>query len=181
MRSILTQHARRYPQCDVADLFKLIHQAANGSEHALSSEAQARDWLERELAQLGPGPEEPLLDPIAPEGRVVRIHLRPFAQRHLNADALLQAFILTANASPPAPDRLLEYVAVASQLAQEELLPFSAQQVLRYLGDWRAAGFPAVHHSQRYTEHYQPAYRVVARAFLPSEIVATAHPTPASI
>lgn len=174
MRSILTQHARRYPKWAVADLFKLIHQAATGSEHALSDEAQARDWLKRELAQLGPGPDEPLLDPISPEGRVVRIHLRPFTRRHLDAEALLQAFILTANAFPPAPDRLLEYAAVAGQLAQEALLPFSAKRVSRYLGDWRAAGFPAVHHSRRYTENYLPAYRVVARAFLPSEIVAAA-------
>lgn len=174
MRSILEHHARRYPHWAIADLYKLIHQAATGSEHAVSDEAQARSWLKRELAQLGPGQDEPLLDPISPDGRIVRLHLRPFARRRLDPEALLQAFILTASAFPPSADRLLDYAAVAGQLAQEGLLPFSAEQISRYFSDWQADGFPAVHHSWRYTQDYQPAYRVVARELLPSEIVAVA-------
>jgi hypothetical protein len=174
MRSILTQHAERYPHWAIADVYKLIHQAANGSEHAVSDVARARAWLKRELAQLGPGPTEPLLDPISPDGGILRVHLRPFVRQQLDEEALLQAFVQTASAFQPSAGRLLDYGAVAAQLAQEGILPFSAEQVSHYLNDLRMAGFPAVHHSERYIQDYQPAYRVVARTRLPPEMIAAA-------
>jgi hypothetical protein len=169
MRTILAQHARRYENWGVADLYKLIHQASHGSEHALGDETQVRHRLERELAQLGPGKDEPLIDPISPDGRIVRIHLRPFARRHLNEEALLKAFILTGSEFHPSADRLIEYAAVAGQLAQEGVLSFSEEEISRYIDDLRTSGFPAVHHSWRYTQDYQPAYRVVAWEFLPDK------------
>ena len=67
MRTILAGHARRYPRWTEEDLYKLVHQAALGSEHAVQDEALARERLAREIAVLGPGPEEPLLDPLSPE------------------------------------------------------------------------------------------------------------------
>lgn len=174
MRTILTQHARRYGSWAVADLYKLLHQAANGSGHVLDDEARARQWLKQEVAQPGPGPEEPLIDFISPDGRYVRVHLRPFTIRRLNEEMLLQAFILTGKMFLPAFDRLISYAAVAHQLAQEGVLPFDAGEISSYIGDMQAAGFPAVHHSARYTQQYRPAYRVVAHALLPSEIVEAA-------
>lgn len=174
MRFIITDHAHRYPRWTLADLYKLIHQAALGSEHALANEPQARDWLMRELAQLGPGLNEPLLDPISPDGRIVRLHLRPFAQLQLDAEGLVRAFILTAQTFSRDTQRLREYAALANQLAHEGVLPFSPQQVSRYMAKAQALDFPAIHHSVRYREDYHPAYRVVAREMLPPEIVAIA-------
>ena len=77
LRRMLLDHNRRYPHCGVEDLYKLLHQAAMGSEHAAPEESIARSWLEQELSQLGPGPAEPIVDPIRPDGEVVRVHLRP--------------------------------------------------------------------------------------------------------
>jgi hypothetical protein len=68
-----------------------------GSEHAVTNEAAARDWLEREIAGLGPGPEEPLIDVIACDGRIARVHLRPFLAGGGDPEALLRAFVRTAN------------------------------------------------------------------------------------
>ncbi len=170
MRTILTQHARRYPGWAVADIYKLLHQAANGSGHVLDDEDRARQWLRQEVAQLSPGLEEPLIDPISPDGRFVRIHLRPFTIRRLNEDKLLQAFMLTGKMFLPAFDHLVSYSAVACQLAQEGVLPFDAGEVSRYIGDMQSSGFPAVHHSSRYTQEYHPAYRVVAQELLPLEM-----------
>jgi hypothetical protein len=62
-------------------VYKLLHQAAMGSEHAAPEEALARAWLDRELSQMGPGPAEGVVDPISPDGEVVRVHLRPFVGR----------------------------------------------------------------------------------------------------
>jgi len=174
MRSILIDHARRYPLWEADDLYKLIHQAAMGSGHAVTDESSVRDWLMRELAHLGPGPDELLIDPISPDERIVRVHLRPFATLQLSEEPLLQAFIRTATEVSPSSESLVEFFGVASQLAKEGVLHFSDDQLTGHLAERRASGFKALHHSPRYKRLYQPAYRIVARDLLPKEIIAAA-------
>lgn len=145
-----------------------------GAEHALSNEAGVRDWLTRELAELQPntGPEEPLIDPISSDdaGQLVRVHLRPFAGLALDPELLLQAFFRTATQVTPASERLVEFAKTAVQLAQEGLLPFSTEALTAFFAEREAQNFPAFHHSVVFRQHYQPAYRVVARALLPEEL-----------
>ncbi len=145
-----------------------------GSEHALSDEARVRAWLARELGQLGPGPADPLIDPISPDGRIVRIHLRPFASRQLDPEDLLAAFIRTAREFTSSAISFREYTIVAVRLAEENILPFSPGQVTTFFAGMQAAGYPAVHHSLPFAAHYRPAYRVVARDLLPAAILAAA-------
>ena len=69
--SILASHFARYPAMQLTDLYKLIHQAALGSEHAICAEASAREWLTRELAEMGVGPAEPLPDLLSVQTGIV--------------------------------------------------------------------------------------------------------------
>ncbi|MDW8226743.1 MAG: hypothetical protein RMJ60_02985 [Anaerolineales bacterium] len=52
VESVLLSHFARYPAMGLADLYKLIHQAALGSEHAIRNPEAARRWLNEELASL---------------------------------------------------------------------------------------------------------------------------------
>ena len=174
MRRILTAHAARYPLWALDDLYKLIHQAAVGSEHAVSDEAHARDWLTRELAGLRPGPEEPLIDPISPGSEVLRVHLRPFVRLRLEGELLLQSFIRTAREFQGSADRIVEYAETAADLARGGLLSFDGDELAKFLARMKEAGFPAVHHSPAFEAEYRPADRVVARHELPPEIIAAA-------
>jgi hypothetical protein len=174
MRSILTAHAARYPAWTLDDLYKLLHQAALGSEHAVRDEAHARDWLTRELAGLGAGPEEPLVDIISPGGEVVRVHLRPFVRYRLDAGLLLDASLRTARDFPRRADRITEYAATAADLAREGILRFGAEEISEHIASKKQAGFPAIHHSPAFEAAYRPAYRVVAARELPPEMIAAA-------
>ena len=49
---ILVNQVSRYPQLEPRDLYKLAHQAALGSEHALTDQVGVRRWLERELVEM---------------------------------------------------------------------------------------------------------------------------------
>ncbi len=175
LSQILTNHLTRTPAMQVQDLYKLVHMAAMGSGHAVRDEQAARDWLERELAEMGDGPDDPLFDPLSPDGRILRVHLRPYLLAGKNPDTLLRAFIRTANEwrrSPPRAgtgttmEKLKEYGVAAMRLADEGLLPFSGAAMLSFFTAMEAQGFPAVHHSEIYVRLYRPAYRVVARQFL---------------
>lgn len=174
MHTILTQHARRYPEWMAADVYKLIHQAACGSEHSLGAEAHVRERLMLELAACGVDLSEPLIDSISPDGQIVRVHLRPFRRMQLDPEALLRAFIETARGYRPGVERLRGFSSIAAELARAGALGVSFDQVEQQLAEMQAGGFPAVHHSRPYVQHYRPAYRVVSRDLLTGQIAAAA-------
>lgn len=163
---ILTSHITRYASIQVQDVYKLLHQAALGSEHAVRDEQVARDCLERELAEMGAGPDDPLMDPLSPDGQILRVHLRPYLRAGKDPETLLQAFIRTANEWHASPERLKEYGAAAARLAQAGKGPIRREEIEAFFAKMEEQDFPAVHHSEVYERLYRPAYRVVARQFL---------------
>ena len=163
---ILTSHLTRSPAMQVQDIYKLLHQAALGSEHAIRDEQAARDWLERELAEMGAGPDDPLMDPLSPDGQILRVHLRPYLRAGKDPETLLQAFIQTATEWRGSPEKLKEYGAAAARLAQAGTGPIRREEIEAFFANMEEQDFPAVHHSEVYERLYRPAYRVVARQFL---------------
>jgi len=168
-QQIVLEHAKRYPWWVAPDLYKLMHQAAMGSEHAVTDGDAARLRLEQEIADLGEGPDEPLLDPIAPGGAILRVHLRPLVQKGLSPDALLKAFLNTANQFRGDERVLKTYLIQAVELADHSLIHMRLHDLTRFLSLVASAGYPAVHHSEEFNRVYHPAYRVVAREYLPVE------------
>ena len=160
LQNILADHAARYPLMQIQDLYKLLNQAALGSGHAINNRQAARQWLEEEIANLADGPQEPLVDPISPDG-LVRIHLRPFLQSKISPEVLLDGFILTADQFVPAPHRLPVYGQLAISMAKTGQLSFNPVEIEYFWSDMAGKGFPASHHSREFVEAYHPAYRVV--------------------
>lgn len=159
---VLQSHLNRYPAMQMQDLYKLIHQAALGSEHAVSDPESARNWLNRELVEMGEGPMEPLVDSISADGEIVRIHLRPFVVARRDLDILLEAFIGTANEYRGDVHLLEGYWQTAMALAR-----FPSVEMDKFIRSMKENNYPAVHHSPIYEKLYHPAYRIVARAFCP--------------
>ena len=164
--AVIQSHLERYPDMELDDLYKLLHQGATGSEHAVGNLEGARKWLEDEMATLGSGPTEPLVDTIAPGGAHVRIHLRPFLEAGGDPEALLQAFVQTANTPPGSADGLRHALDAALEMARRELLPWDVARVESRFADLQASGYPAVHHSEVFGSRYGPAYRVVSGTLL---------------
>ena len=150
----------------VQDLYKLLHQAALGSEHAIPEAASARRWLERELIEMGPGPDDPLLDPISPGAEILRVHLRPYIQAVRDPQALLTAFLRTADGWPGSQDTLRTYARIALEWSASPNMPLQPVEIQAFFATMEAQGYPAVHHSEIYASLYRPAYRVVAASFL---------------
>jgi hypothetical protein len=165
--SILTKQISRYPRMQLQDLYKLIHQGALGSEHAVHDKEGARKWLHRELQDLQNGPPEPIVDPIAPSGDIVRVNLRPYLHQGGDPDSLLETFIKTANEYRGSEEILRKNWAIARRMVSKGRLPFHLNEMDEFLNDLEREGFPAVHHSATYEEAYRPAYRVIATKYLP--------------
>jgi hypothetical protein len=165
---LLGQHLQRYPHMELADIYKLLHQSALGPEHAVADPPAARARLKAEAASLGEGPEDPMTDPISPDGKLARIHLRPYIDAGHGLDLLADAFIQTARTYPGAADKLVKFCGCLGDLAGAGGIPFPQDEVERYFQSIADQGYPAVHHSNAYREAYRPAYRVVALDLLPA-------------
>ena len=159
---ILRDHLSRYPKMQIQDVYKLLHQAALGSEHAVSDSESARRWLDRELTEMGEGIREPWIDPISPDGKIARIHLRSFIAAGYDPDLLLDAFVRTANEYRGDVHLLEQYWQVVSGTAG-----FSVQEMNDFIGARKEKNYPAMHHSAEYNEFYRPAYRIVSLDFCP--------------
>jgi hypothetical protein len=154
----------------IQDLYKLLYQAAMGSEHAVGDIEAARRRLDRELASLGQESEDPLLERISPAGDLVRVNLRPYRQAGGDPEILLQAFVGSAEEHRGSIGRLEDYLLQAVRMAEEGLLPFDAGELAAWITEMRGRGWPAVSHSSSYRSLYQPAYRVVLTRLIESEV-----------
>ena len=171
-RSIITDHYLRYPLMQAADLYKLIHQGAMGSEHAVIDINRVRQWLEKEIAGLLPGPSDPMFDPISDNGEIIRVHLRPYLAQGGDLNQLVEAFVQTASLYKGCPEKLNHYWTCAREMAETGELKFNPLDLGAFFVQMKTSDFPAVHHSEKYRQTYQPAYRVVLR-----ELIQQIHPT----
>ena len=167
VRAIVEAQLARHPEMGPEDLYKLLHQAAMGSEHAMHDTAGVRAWMVNELATMGQGPAEPMIDTIAPGGAIVRMNLRPWVAAGRSTDSLLAAFVATATAYPPDTARLARYLAAADTIVAGGKASFGLSAWHDLVAAKRAAGFPAGEHSPAYVAAYRPAYRIVAGALVP--------------
>ena len=165
---LLAHHFQRYPRMELVDVYKLLHQAAMGSGHAIDDPRDARARLDAEAASLDEGPEDPIADPISPDGKLARIHLRPYFAAGHTVNVLIDAFVQTGRSYPAASEKLEKFCACLGDLAAAGGIPFSRDQVEQYVQAIAGRAYPVVHHSDAYRDAYRPAYRVVALDLLPA-------------
>ena len=163
---LLSAHLVRYPAMQLADIYKLLHQAALGPGHAVSNPAAARKRLDEEVLALERGSDEPAHDVISPDGRLVRIHLRTYLSSGGDPDTLLHAFVETANTYPASPEKLAKFCSCLGDFAATGQIPFARSDVVNYFENIARDGYPVLHHSSVYRDAYRPAYRVVATDLL---------------
>ena len=173
---IATANIARYPLSEMDDLYKLCHQAALGSEHALKNLQAARSWLNQELDEIASAPsgsfDEPLVEVISPRNQIVRVNLRPFLRAGGDPDNLFQAFVNTASRQWGNTALLQRYWKSIIELAGQGEIPFQPGHLSEYIVKMAACGFPATHHSQTYRQAYRPSYRVIAAEFLQAALPA---------
>jgi hypothetical protein len=167
-QEVLAWHAQRYPRWQVQDIYKLIYQAALGSEHAVPSREFAQTALEQELAALTAGYSEPLIEPIHPVGDLVRLHLRTLLHQNRSPIIVLDAFVQTALEYKGSYEALDQYAGQAIDWVREIKRDIDPWMLQDFLTSMREERYPAVHHSAEYIKEYLPAYRVIATRFLPS-------------
>jgi len=168
MKEILQKEIQKYPKMEIQDIYKFIHQAAMGSEHAVKDTTAVREWMKNEIAGLKFDRLENLIDTISPGGKIVRINLRPYLKAGYDTEKLLNSFIKTANEFKGSTKNLKKYIKAVLQLINDGRINFQKEEAKKFFDEMKIKKYPAVHHSKKYEEKYSPAYRVVAGEFIPA-------------
>jgi len=145
----------------IQDAYKLIYQSIFGNSHLLQHVDQARIYLIEEFESIQASSEEPLIEPISPQGNVVRINLRPFKRQKKNIDGLFQAMIASARQIAGSVSEIQRVWDEFKQAVAANRLHFDDHGLIGFDHEIQAQHFPAVHHSAAYRMANHPAYRVV--------------------
>ena len=162
LKAILIAHAKRYPLMQPRDAVKLIYQNEFGGGHLIRDEQACLNYLRREYADLEKDPTAALYEDIG--NGIVRVNLAALKEDDL--EQLGKAFIDSAAKHKGTLDSFLNKLEVLQTLTAEGVFAFDLDALNTYLSEYKAAGYPAVSHSEQYRQAYKPAYRIIRNAYL---------------
>ncbi len=160
-RKILLDHYHKYPDLQIEDIFKFLHQSALGCEHLIQSPSSAAAYIQAEASECIPCSKngvEPL------DGNYCRVHLACLG-KGLSADTLGKLLFLSAVHEEDGLQRLKQKLEVARSLVAKGSLPFSLTSFSDALRSWEECGYPALHHSESFRLAYRPSYRVIKNEY----------------
>ena len=160
-KELLLAEIQRHPNSKVEDIYKFIHQASFGSEHAVKDTSAVRKWMENEIASLDYSGNDKIIDYLSADKKLARVNLRPYLSKGFDPNLLLDAFIKTANNYKGSVEDFNSFWKAAEKLAKDDKFKFKAKELNTFFEEQSKNGFPAVHHSKEYEAEYKPAYRVV--------------------
>lgn len=165
-QEIIQDQLQRYPEMQTQDLYKLVYQAAMGNIHLGIDPTVMRNYLINEMDKVEASNNEPLVEKISTEG-MIRVNLRPYKVKGGTSEKLFKAMIETANTFNPDKNKIVQYWKVIEKMAGDNLISYNKSQLESFLKEMQASDYPAVHHSDKYSASYYPAYRVILKKYLP--------------
>lgn len=181
IENAIRRELRDYPESRVQDIYKGFCQDNLGPGHLIPNPEMARAYLLEEIAvyredldSLRYAPADQPCHPVGDQGNYVRVDLSVVLDGRISEEALLDAFVRSANSGKKAtPEEWTRKWASVAQVIRKDFpdIP-GAEEDLRALDSLVAAGSFIVHHSQAYCEAYHPHYRIVAKDIFEQDLKA---------
>ena len=159
-KELLLGHYEKYPGMQIRDIFKFIYQSAFGCEHIVTSLEAVTEYIKKEYEKSVPQGDIDELD-----GDYCRVPLSCL-NGGLKAETLGKIFFLSAK-KEDGQKKLQGLIEAARCLVKEGKLPFELDAFDKATAKWAEDGYPAVHHSEEFRNVYKPAYRVIAKKYVP--------------
>jgi hypothetical protein len=106
--------------------------------------------------------DEPLVEPVSVDGRLVRVNLRPYVRQGGDLRALYRA-MLESSEHEGDPTEFASFWGMFKETAVDKDLGFDDETIHRIDESLEEKGPEPRHHTAAYREAYYPAYRVVMR------------------
>ena len=170
---------RDYPESRVQDIYKSFCQDCLGPEHLIPDPESAGKYLEAELADcreqrdsMGHGLPGPAYYPAGDRGNYVRVSLSVVLDSLVREDALLDAFVRSANEGRKlTPEQWKAKWERVSKVVRKDFgtVP-DAERDLRMIDSLIRHGEFILRHSPAYRDAYHPHYRIVAKEIFETEL-----------
>lgn len=161
----IVMQLKQYPESRLQDIYKNFYQDRFGPGHAISNTEGARHYLETELQTMDFSPC-PTIEVLGWEHRYVRINLEMVKRGDISKEALLSAFIESAqDIDAEAPEKWGEEWNKITSIIRKKKLPVKDFDVDCLTIDSLLKINPiiALHHSVSFRENYHPHYRIVLK------------------
>lgn len=162
IRQAVQEELQRYPRATLRDLYKFFFQGAYGPGHMIPSREFAAQYLEEEL-RTSTAFDTVRWQTVGHQGKYYRINLSLIKEGVLSQQALLEAFVQSANeAAPPALENWRkDWQTILEIIASMPLDLPEFEEDRRKIADMLAEGKVIGHHSETFVQWYHPHYRVV--------------------
>ena len=163
-----------YPQLRLLDIYKSCFQDYMGAEHLVNDTASARVYLMEELTVLdGSDSVACYYEPCGLNGNYYRVSLRAVKDGLLSAEALLDAFVRSANSfqRPSLDEWIAQWKDMLGELDLMKINLPHYEDDKQYIFSVLDQGRYAISHSPDYRNAYHPHYRIVAREIFEREIL----------
>ena len=157
---LIIEHLKQRPAARAQDIYKLLYQGVFGVGHIFSD--RAWDILVEEAGRISLDEhlDDPLFEPVSPDGSMVRVNLRQYINQGGDLGALYEVMKKSATHTGD-PDVFLGYWSIFKKLVSEEDLMVDAGEVKMLDELIERESVKPMHHTGAYREAYYPAYRVV--------------------
>lgn len=179
IRDAVSGQMADYPESRVQDIYKSFCQDKLGPEHLIPNPDAARDYLLSELdeyrSDLAEGKyTKPAkrYEPVGDEGNYIRVELSVVLDSLVAGDALLDAFVSSANAGQNMTREQWaeKWKEVATVIRRDFPGIPDAEMDLVRIDSLMAEGHMILHHSPVYEAAYHPHYRIIARDIFEKDI-----------
>jgi len=159
---VVQDQYKRYRHIQPVDLYKLVYQVNFGAKHILENVKEAKDRFEEEWHSLGKLRQgEALLEQIDPDGIICRLNLRVYRKMGGTIRTLWTIIMASAEAYAPTPLKFRDDGQMLMQMAESRVISADVNSLRDCWYRMETEGFPAAHHSERYSDANEPAYRLV--------------------
>ena len=168
-----------YPETRVQDIYKSFCQDNLGPGHLIPDPQSARNYLESELRTFKEDLDSARYDapsimyyPVGDQGNYVRVDLSVVLDGLVGEETYLDAFVRSANEGK----RLTEEQWVAKWKEVEKVIKKDfpdipdAEKDLEMIDSYVEKGDLIMHHSEAFSNAYNPHYRIIARDIFEKEI-----------
>lgn len=160
--NLILEHIKRRPEASPQDIYKLLYQGVFGVGHIISDRAWDILVEEADRIDLMEHGDDPLFEPVSPDGSMVRVNLRQYIRAGGNLEQLFRVMKESAEIEGD-PAVFLGYWSQFKALVEKGELSFDSEDVSRLQERIEKDGVKPMHHSEAYRVAYYPAYRVVSR------------------
>ena len=178
-KAAIARQLQDYPESRVQDIYKSFCQDNLGPGHLIPDPQSARNYLESELRTFKEDLDSARYDapsimyyPVGDQGNYVRVDLSVVLDGLVGEETYLDAFVRSANEGK----RLTEEQWVAKWKEVEKVIRKDfpdipdAEKDLEMIDSYVEKGDLIMHHSEAFSNAYNPHYRIIARDIFEKEI-----------